>query len=239
VKAQAELAFLSRVEPALKEALVRVRRALEDSLGQSVISRDAYIQFLSDQAYMVHDVCGQMLSIASHPSMFRRPLLRRFLIEFGLEEETHHRVAESDIRQLGGEPAKPSLDAKLWFMYFASLAQEEPIRRIGASIVLESIGNEIGPLVQSIFAKATFLGDSSTRFVRAHLHEDVPHGDQLLEALGSSDWTSEEIAELTDGIAEAGILLGRLIQSNFCDHYTRGYICEDHKARNADPKQAL
>jgi hypothetical protein len=207
--------FVVAIDPALKDALGRVRRALEESLGQTVITKNAYVQYLSDQAYMVHDVCRQMLGVASHSSMLRRPLLRKFLIDFGQEEETHHRVAEADIKQLGEELRKPSLDAKLWFMYFASLVREEPIRRIGASIVLENSGKEIGPLVQNIFAKATFLSDSSTRFVRAHLHDDIPHGDQLLEALGSSDWTSEEIGELTAGIEDAGILLGRLIESNF------------------------
>ncbi|MBS0367471.1 MAG: hypothetical protein JSR67_16775 [Proteobacteria bacterium] len=192
-----------------------MREALEESLGQTVITKDAYIQYLSDQAYMVHDVCRQMLGVAAHKTMLRRPRLRKFLIDFGLEEETHHRVAEADIRHLGGELQPPSLDAKLWFMYFASLVRDEPFRRIGASIVLENSGKEIGPLVQRIFAKATFLNDSSTRFVRAHLHDDVPHGDQLLEALGASKWTADELRQLTSGIEDAGILLARLIRSTF------------------------
>jgi hypothetical protein len=204
-----------QIDRSLSEALTRVRDALDEALGNWPISQDAYVQYLSDQAYMVHDVCRQMLGVAAHPTMLRRPALRKFLIAFGLEEETHHRLAEADLKHLGAETRKPSLDAKLWFMYCASLVTDSPVRRIGFSVVLENSGKVIGPTVQAIFAKAPFLTDSNTRFVRAHLHDDIPHGDQLLEAIDACEWTPEESAELVGGINDAGTMLVRLIRSDF------------------------
>jgi hypothetical protein len=199
----------------LKRSLTGIRAAIEASLGAQTMTRESYVQYLSDQAYMVHDVCRQMFLVASHLSLAKRRRLRRFLIDFGLEEEAHHQIAKADIRHLGMEAQPPSLDARLWFLHCRALADEAPLRRIGISIVLENSGAEIGALVKTILAKASFLDATTTRFVRDHLHEDVPHGQKLLDALSEGSWSQAEINDLTSGIDDAGVMLSRVIVSSF------------------------
>lgn len=201
------------IRATLSASLERLRAVLEP-FAASGISKMAYTQYLSDQAFMVRDVCPQMLAVASSPELAGRNSLRRFLIELALEEEAHHEIARTDLQSLDVEVRPPSLDARLWHLYSSALATSKPFQRLGVSVVLENSGAVVGSVVRTILAESPFLNAGNTKFVRAHLHDDIPHGEQLLRALDDGELDNSEIRTLETGIEDAGTMLARLLQSD-------------------------
>ena len=83
---------------------------------------------------------------------------------------------------------------------------ERPFVRLGATCVLENFGSGIGDLVKPILQATPFLTPKTSRFLQIHMHEELPHGDQILAALTQARPNAVEQADLAEG-AEAGATL--------------------------------
>ncbi len=61
-------------------------------------------------------------------------------------------------------------------------------------------------------ADAKYLNPRNTRFLVIHQHEELPHGDQILEALSSADLSSEDFNDLEEGAKIGATLYLRMIE---------------------------
>ena len=73
--------------------------------------------------------------------------------------------------------------AALWRAYFDSTLDSAPFQRIGCACVLENIGTGLGSIIRGLFSQVNFLRPETTRFLMLHLHEEIPHGEQILNAV--------------------------------------------------------
>ncbi len=117
--------------------------------------------------------------------MATKPKLREFLLAFGLEEEPHYRIALKDLENLGYELLPIPLDVKLWWKYFDSIIASRPFVRLGATCILENLGSGGRDIVKRMLHNATFINERTSRFIYIHLHEELPHGKQVVDALNA------------------------------------------------------
>jgi hypothetical protein len=174
-------------------------RELSHLAGHGGMTTAVYCRYLSFQYHLTNGVQRHFLAIAAHPSLSGRRKLRDFLYQFGLEEEPHYDIARHDLEALGETPLPCPLDVRLWWAYFDELIRTRPFVRLGATCVLENLGAGAGALGHRLLADAGFLTESNTRFMRIHFHEQLPHGDQIIAALGSVPLHEQEILDLVEG----------------------------------------
>ena len=139
---------------------------------------------------------------ASHPDLAHRRSLREFLVRFANEEELHFKLAEKDLQQLGLEILPITLDVKLWKAYFDRLVYQKPFVRLGATSILENIADGSTELVKNAMLKTPFLTLKNSKFLTVHLHEELPHGDQVIQALANSSLEDSHIKDLHLGADE-------------------------------------
>lgn len=75
------------------------------------------------------------------------------------------------------------LGCTLWWSYYNQLMLENPFVRLGSTCILENIGKGTHNTIKLLMSKASFLNNQNTTFLRVHMHEELPHGDQVVEAL--------------------------------------------------------
>lgn len=170
------------------------------------IQLEQYARYLSVQYHLTKGVQRHFLIAASHPSLAHKRPLREFLFNFALEEEPHYKIAEKDLEELGCGVLPNTLNVKLWWAYFDAVVYERPFVRLGATCVLENFGSGIGDLVKPILQATPFITPKTSRFLQIHMHEELPHGDQILAALTQARPNAAEQADLAEG-AEAGATL--------------------------------
>src|SRR5689334_13406877 len=81
------LDVVTRSQAILRNMLMEVKENGGLQLNQ-------YVRYLSMQHHLTRGVQRHFLIAASHPSLSGRRRLREFLFEFGLEEESHYKMAE-------------------------------------------------------------------------------------------------------------------------------------------------
>lgn len=167
---------------------------------------EQYARYLSVQYHLTKGVQRHFLIAASHPALAHKRPLREFLFQFALEEEPHYKIAEKDLAELGGGVLPTPLNVKLWWAYFDTVIYERPFVRLGATCVLENFGSGIGDLVKPILQATPFITPKTSRFLQIHMHEELPHGDQILAALTQARPNAAEQQDLAEG-AEAGATL--------------------------------
>ena len=174
------------------------------------MTEDVYVRYLSFQYHLTKGVQRHFLTLAAHPSLAGKRKLREFLFRFGLEEEPHFKVAESDLARLGHEPQPCPIDVSLWWAYFDRIVLERPFVRLGATCVLENLGAGAGALGHQLLDEAPYLDDRNTRFLQIHFHEALPHGDQIIAALRSVRLSEQDIADLIEGAHIGSIMYLRM-----------------------------
>lgn len=199
------------VELGRRMSNARVLRAVDENR----LSRDAYVRFLTNQYYLTKGVQKSLLRVVGSNRLQRKRRLREFLYRFALEEEPHYLLALSDLEELGQPVPEQPMMAAVWRAYFDSTLEDQPFQRIGCTCVLENIGSGLGPTVKSLFQKLDFLTPNTTRFLLLHLHEEVPHGEQILAALTSSKLEPRDIAELMRGARVAVVSYLRMVEWYF------------------------
>lgn len=173
------------------------------NLSESGISEEQYIRYLQMQYHLTKGVQQTFLAIASHPATRKYRKLRPFLVNFGYEEEMHFKLAEADLAELGQEPKAIPFSVELWWAYQKEVIRTKPIERLGATAVLENIGNYAAPQIKEVLSRAKFLNKKNTTFVNVHMHEELPHGDQILDALSNEKFTEKHRAQLVEGAKRA------------------------------------
>lgn len=190
---------MNRVLEIIERAKAVFRKDIEGLAANGGISQAVYVRWLSFQYHLTKGVQKHFLTVAAHPSMAGKRTLRDFLYRFGLEEEPHFDIARKDLENLGTQPLPCPLDVKLWWGFFDQIVVDRPFVRLGATCILENLGAGAGELGHQMLDAAEFLNESNTRFFEIHFHEELPHGDQIIEALESVRLSESEIDDLVEG----------------------------------------
>lgn len=189
------------------------RGKLEGVKNQGGITEAQYIRYLSMQYHLTNGVQWFFLTMIANPCFEGRRKFRDFLYRFALEEEPHSGMALRDLEAMGREPLPRPLDVALWWSYFKGNVSERPFLRIGAAFILENLGTGITDLGHELLdgsSAAPFLNERNTRFLIVHMHEELPHGDQIIEALSDLRLTDQELADLVAGARQGAIMYLRM-----------------------------
>lgn len=176
---------------------------LDKSEGLTI---EQYVRYLSMQYHLTRDVQKHFFAVASHSSLVNKPKLREFLVAFGLEEEPHYRIAKKDLESLNQVILPIPLDVKLWWAYFDSILDSRPLVRLGATCILENLGSGASHIIKPLLMNSRFITERTSRFVQIHLHEELPHGAQVVDALQKAELNPEMLRDLKEG-AETGAIL--------------------------------
>lgn len=167
------------------------------------LKKEQYVRYLQMQYHLTKNVQEAFLTIASHPDTRKYKKLRPFVINFAYEEEMHFKLAESDLKNLGREPGEIPFPVELWWEYQNKVVKNRPLERLGATAILENIGNYSAPVVKDLLSSADFVRKENTTFVQVHMHEVLPHGDQILDALSNEKFSKEHLKQLEEGAKKA------------------------------------
>lgn len=207
---------MNSLKDIVSKAKMRFRVLLEGIASDGGLTPERYHRFLSMQYHLTKGVQRHFMIIASDSSLAHRKSLRRFLVEFANEEELHYLIAEKDLENLGEKPLPCNLDTRLWWSFFDSVVQKQPFIRLGATCVLENISVGSGDLIKGLIANADYLNPRNTRFLIIHQHEDLPHGDQIFEALDAAKLEPWHFEQLEEGAKIATELYLRMFAWALC-----------------------
>lgn len=190
------------------------RQRLQQIEAAGGLTLEQYARYLSMQFHLTQNVQSHFFRVASHSSLATKGKLREFLIAFGIEEEMHYRIAKKDLENLGQSLAPMPLDVKLWWAYFDSIIDTRPLVRLGATCILENLGPGSADIGKRLL-QASFISERTSRFMQIHLHEELPHGDQVLDALEAADLNEAQLADLAEGAIAGGTLYLRMVDAVF------------------------
>lgn len=198
------------VIPIIEQAQKLFRTDLLRVIEAGSVDVDTYHRYLSFQYHLTKGVQRAFLKCAAHPSMSGKRSLRKFLFDFGLEEEPHFKVAELDLRNMNLQPLPCPLDVALWWSYFDEIVETKPFIRLGATCILENLGVGVKNEGREILSSASFLNEKNTRFLEIHFHEVLPHGDQIVGALNAVRLKDQEVKDVIEGANTGAIMYLRL-----------------------------
>ena len=150
------------------------------------------------------------MAVAGHHYMAKRRSFREFLVNFANEEELHYLLAEKDLKNLGTTPLPINFDTELWWSYFNSIIHERPFVRVGGTCILENIAGKSGAVIADLLGEASYLTPKYTTFVVVHQHEELPHGDEILEAVANARLDETMQSDLLEGAKKALTLYLRM-----------------------------
>lgn len=204
---QGQLAPLHAQIAAAQELFAQV---LESAMRSGPVSVEQYCRYLSMQYHLTKDVQAYFLGVAANAALARRRKLRRFLCDFANEEELHYLVAGKDLSALGRKPMPEPFDVTLWHSYFRSVLRTRPFLRLGAAAVLENISAGVAREPARRALSAPFMTRDNTKFLVLHQHETIPHGDEILAALGAEQFSAAELRDLFLGARQGTVLYLRM-----------------------------
>ena len=190
---------MKKIEAMVNKAQKLFRDKLSGIEKTGGLTLERYIRFLSMQYHLTKDVQRHFFACAANPTMAHKKTLRKFLINFGQEEEPHYLIAAKDLENLNANPLGSCLDVQLWWAFFNQYVSTRPFIRLGATCILENISVGNGDIIKKLMADAKYLNPRNTRFLVIHQHEELPHGDQILEALSSADLSADDHNDLEEG----------------------------------------
>lgn len=187
------------------------RRKLEQVAAAGGLTLEQYSRYLSMQFHLTKDVQRHFFLAASHSSLANKGKLREFLVAFGLEEEMHYRIAKRDLENLK-QPLLPApLDVQLWWAFFNHVIETRPFVRLGATCILENLGSGSSDIAKQLLRNAPFIDERTSRFMQIHMHEELPHGDWILNVLRNTDLDAANMADLIEGAKMGAILYLRMV----------------------------
>ena len=190
--------FMEAVNCKVKKANVLFADKLTDKLWNG-LEIEQYIRYLQVQYHLTKGVQNTFLSMASHPDTRSYKDLRAFLINFGYEEEMHYKLAEKDLQELGSLTGEIPFVVELWWAYQKAILPIKPLERLGATAILENIGNFAAPVIKELMAEADFITKKNSSFTQVHMHEELPHGDQILDALRNENFSELHQNQILEG----------------------------------------
>jgi hypothetical protein len=201
---------LEQLGEEVRNAQLGFARLIDEALQAGPITIEQYVRYLSMQYHLTKGVQRYFYAAAAHPAFARRAHVRKFLIDFGNEEESHYALAERDIRQLGREILPEPFDVTLWHAYHQAMVAERPFVRLGGTVILENISG--GPAAETVkrALKAPFVTRENSRFLSLHQHEGVPHGEEVLDVLNNAQLSADERADLLAGAKRSAVMYLRM-----------------------------
>ncbi len=175
------------------------------------LQQEQYIRYLQMQYHLTKGVQETFLALASHQETRAYKKLRPFLVNFAYEEEMHYKLAHKDLKNLGAEPSRIPFLVELWWAYQKQAVQYKPLERLGATAILENIGNYAAPVIKELMGSADFITKKNTTFTQVHMHEALPHGDQILDALTTENFSEMHQRQLLEGAEKATWLYANCI----------------------------
>lgn len=197
------ISFIEILQLKVENANIFFAEKLKQNFETKGILKEQYIRYLQMQYHLTQGVQATFLTIAGHPQTRNYKQLRKFLIQFGYEEEMHFKLAEKDLKNTGGEIGEVPFPVDLWWAYQKKVVECRPMERLGATAVLENVGNYSAPLIKKLLGDADFIDKKNTTFTQVHMHEELPHGDQILDALGSEKFSKEHEQQILEGADKA------------------------------------
>lgn len=165
---------MSESSPELSE-LTQIPERAARSLTGALASVDLHVykRFLS---FMYHYTRGSGAKAAQALASSERPDVSQFLERMRVEEGCHHRLAQADLKALGGTVAPVAPDAVQRFdVAWRGLAGDGCFAYLGAIYVFENTGRHLRDPARDAIARLG-LGPAQTRWVRTHLKADLEHG---------------------------------------------------------------
>lgn len=202
--------FMDALHCRVKKANELFANKLQSNLWNG-LEKEQYIRYLQIQYHLTKGVQSTFLSIAGHEDSRQYKDLRQFLVNFGYEEEMHFKLAEKDLRELGNNVGTMPFVVELWWAYQKDILPTKPLERLGATAILENIGNYAAPIIKELFAEAEFINQKNSSFTQVHMHEELPHGDQILDALAIEDFSETHQAQILEGATRATWLYASVI----------------------------
>jgi hypothetical protein len=196
----------------IRDAQKRFATLLQNFLSTRTVDALIYQRYLSMQYHLTKGVQRYFINAAAHACMQRKKSLRKFLFEFACEEELHYLVAGNDLQKMGLSVLPMPFDVALWHSYFGEITTHAPFQRLGAACILENLSdNEVKPLARSLLS-APFLSKENTKFIVLHMHETLPHGAQIVQALEAAKLNSAQWDDVCEGAAKATVLYLRMAE---------------------------
>jgi hypothetical protein len=194
----------------VQEARRRFEVLLEPLRGGSRLTPAVYQRYLSMEYHLTKDVQRYFITVAAHASLRAMRTLRQFLLDFANEEELHYLVAANDLRKMGLDVLPMPFDAELWHAYFSRIIVDRPFVRLGAAMVLENMASDNNrALLKEVLAQP-FLNRENTKFLVLHMHETLPHGQQIVDAIAAQPLSSAQLDDLVEGARKGAVLYLRL-----------------------------
>lgn len=193
-------------------ATEKTRKLLTEMEESGGLTRERYIRFLSMQYNLTKGVEKHFLALAEHPATESKIGLRKWLVNFAHEEDSHYNVAKSDLAELGATPLDCPLDTKVWWLYFDSVIPDRPYVRLGGTCILENIGDGSADILDRLISKAGFLNPKNLKFLIIHRHgPNLAHGEQVLSAIENADLSERELDDIHEGSVIATTFYLRMV----------------------------
>jgi hypothetical protein len=206
----AESSFIVALNAKVKKANILFADKLTDKLWNG-LEIEQYIRYLQVQYHLTKGVQTTFLTMASHADTRSYKELRAFLINFGYEEEMHYKLAEKDLAELDSPTGEIPFVVELWWAYQRAILPTKPLERLGATAILENIGNFAAPVIKELMAEADFINKKNSSFTLVHMHEELPHGDQILDALANENFSELHQSQILEGASKATWLYANTI----------------------------
>ncbi len=203
---------LQAVHDVIALARERFLELLRTRLPATGLTPHIYQRYLSMQYHLTRDVQRYFLTAAAHADLGKMRSLRRFLVDFANEEELHYVVAGNDLLHAGLAVLPMPFDVELWHCYFTKIVTTRPFVRLGAATVLENLST---PATRPLFRQllgAPFLNRDNTKFLVLHMHETLPHGEQILDALAAARLLDHHLADLAEGARKGAVQYLRMAE---------------------------
>ena len=197
------LPFMDQLALRVENANLFFAEKLQRNFAETGLKAEQYIRYLQMQYHLTKDVQDTFLAIAAHAETRSYKKLRKFLINFAFEEEMHYKLAEKDLKNTGAGTGEIPFPVELWWAYQRQTVRQKPMERLGATAVLENVGNFAAPVIKDLLGSASFIHKRNTTFTQVHMHEELPHGDQILDALGAEHFSKMHQDQLLSGAEKA------------------------------------
>jgi hypothetical protein len=194
--------FIEKLNLKVEQANIFFANKLKNSFPLG-LQKEQYIRYLQMQYHLTKGVQETFLALASHEDTRAYKKLRPFLINFAYEEEMHYKLAKKDLQNTGAEIGEMPFLVEVWWAYQKRAIKYKPLERLGATAILENVGNYAAPIIKEIMGSATFINKKNTTFTQVHMHEALPHGDQILDALAAENFSEVHQKQLLDGAERA------------------------------------
>jgi hypothetical protein len=197
------------VQDVLATASNQLEELLASSQKNGSINIDNYYRYLTMQYYLVKDVQVHFFRSAAHPALRHYVELRQFLINFAFAEEPGYEAARSDLEAMGKPVADCPLDMALWRLFFSAVIDAAPFVRLGATCLLQSLGEVASRHLQPLLMQSTFFSESNTKFLMLNFETQPSKVATLFDTISETNITSSEVRDLELGAKIGATLILR------------------------------